>query len=351
MARATSCWTIQNGEFKSCTDPSREFRSLVSMHTHSNHSVEKMRPLESVMRQWFMAPLRAIVRRSFGLHRVPDLTYADLWFNPPYSPEEVLRMESESVRALGFESVQLAITDHDEIGGPIELRQRRPADAHRIPLSEELSVRFEGHLFHLGISGLPENNVAEIHAAIQLAQQEKRLDDMFDFLKAAKCLVVFNHPLIPWSKGDVHAISLNLLKRYGSVIDALEFNGMRGRKENAQVLELARRVNKPVVGGGDSHLLLASSVICGSSSDNYTDFVQEVKSGRAVPVIKSDYFAPVNWKLFLRTLHFMAHYRQICHFRGEPVATMLEHKPVLLDPVGKMAQGFLSLTLALGLAR
>ena len=348
---ATNCWTIQNGEFKSCVQPSREFRSIVAIHTHSNHSVEKMRPLDSVMGLWFMAPLRAIVRRAFGLHRVPDLRYADLWYKPPYSPEEVLRMETESVRTLGFEHVHLAITDHDEISGAVELRQRRPAEAHRFALSEELSVRYEGHLFHMGITGLPEDRAAEIHAAIQLAAQEHRLDDLFDILKGANCLVVLNHPLIPWSRGDAHATALSLLKRYGSVVDALEFNGMRGRKENARVLELARFVNKPVVGGGDSHLLLASAALCGSEATSYSEFVAEVKTGRAVPVIKSDYFAPMNWKLFLRTLHFMAHYRQICHFRGEPVATLLEHQSVLLDPVGKMARGFLSLTSALGLAR
>jgi len=349
--RAADCWTIQNGEIKPCTAPSGRFRSLVSMHTHSNHSVEKMRPLDSVMALWFMAPLRAIVRRAFGLNGVADLKYADLWYNPPYSPEEVLRMETESARTLGFDYVQLAITDHDEISGAVELRQRCPAHAHRIALSEELSVRYEEHLFHIGISGLREDNVVQTHSAIQQAQREGRLDDMFDILKAAQCLVVLNHPLIPWSKGDARTCALSLLKRYGSVIDAVEFNAMRGQKENASVLELARHVNKPVIGGGDSHLLLASAVVCGSGTDNYADFVREVKSGHAVPVIKSDYFAPMKWKLFLRTLHFMAHYRQICHFRGEPVAAMLEDKPVLLDPIGKLSRGFLNLTFALGLAR
>jgi hypothetical protein len=347
----TKSWTIQNGEFKSCPSPSREFRSAVAIHTHSNHSVEKMRPLDSVMGLWFMAPLRAIVRRAFGLHRVADLKYADLWYNPPYSPEEVLRMEAKSVRALGFEDVLLAITDHDEISGAVELRKRCPAEAHRFALSEELSVRYEGHLFHMGLTGLPEDRVAETHAAIQSAAQERRLDDLFDLLRAARCLVVLNHPLIPWSRGDAHATAVSLLKRYGSFIDAVEFNGMRGHKENQRVLELARYFNKPVVGGGDSHLLLASSALCGSDANSYSDFVEEVKSGRAVPIVKSDYFAPMKWKLFLRTLHFMAHYREICYFRGEPVAAMLEHKPVLLDPVGKLARGFLNLTLALGLAR
>ena len=351
MTNGTRCWTIQNYQYKDCAHPSRQVRSVVALHTHSNYSVEKMRPLESVMGRWFMWPLRAIVRRAFGLHRVPDLTYADLWFNPPYSPEEVLRMETESVAGLGFDQVQLAITDHDEIAGSVELRERHPADAHRIALSEELSVRFEGHLFHLGVTGLPPERVYEIHEKIQSAAREQRLDDLFDILHGAHCLVVLNHPLIPWTHGDVSATAQNLLNRYGFAIDALEFNGMRGRAENDRVLALARAVRKPVVGGGDSHLLLASSTICASDADNYADFVAEVKSGRSVPLVKSDYFAPFHWKIFLRTLHFMAHYREICHFRGEPVAEMLKHKPVLLDPVGKMAKTFLNLTSAMGLAR
>jgi hypothetical protein len=352
MTKSAVCWAIRNYEFTSCPHPSREFTSVVSLHTHSNHSIERMRPLESVMARWYMWPLRAIVRRAFGLQRVPDLTYADLWYNPPYPPEEVLRMETEAAGALGFDSVQLAITDHDEIAGSVELRQRRPSEAQRISLGEELSLRFEGHLFHLGITGLPSEGVAETHAAIQAAAHAGRVDEVFEILQGTHCLVVLNHPLIPWTPNrDPKDSAQTLLKRYGQAIDALEFNGMRGRDENDRVLELARYFKKPVVGGGDSHLLLASSTLSGSGADSYAGFVEEVKSGQAVPVVKSDYFAPVGWKLFLRTFYFMAHYRQICHFRGEPVAEMLKDRPVLLDPVGRMAQAFLSATSALGLAR
>jgi hypothetical protein len=311
-----------------------------------------MAPLENVMRRWFMSPLRGVVRRAFGLNGVPNLTYADLHYNPPYTPEEVLRMETEAAVALGFNHVQLAITDHDEISGSVELQRLRPAEAHRIALGEELSLRFEDHLFHLGITGLPVDRAAEIHAALQLAARAGRLDEAFELLQAAHCLVVLNHPLIPWTPdNDSSKVAQRLLQRYGHVIDALEFNGMRGREENDRVLELAHYVKKPVVGGGDSHLLLASSTICGSDAGSYAGFVEEVKSGHAVPLIKSDYFAPMRWKLFLRVLYFMADYRRIAHFRGEPVARMLEHRFVLLDPVGKLSQAFLSLTSALGLAR
>jgi len=311
-----------------------------------------MAPLESVMRRWFMWPLRGIVRRAFGLDGVSNLTYADLHYNPPYTPDEVLRMETEEARALGFDGVQLAITDHDEISGNIELRERRPADAHRLALGEELSLRFDGHLLHFGITGFPAERAAETHASLQSASRAGKLDDVFELLQATRCLVVLNHPLIPWTPNrDSDVIAQRLLQRYGHAIDALEYNGMRGREENDRVLELARHVNKPVVGGGDSHLLLASSIVCGSGADSYASFVDEVKSGHAVPLIKPDYFAPMRWKLFLRVLHFMVHYREIAHFRGEPVAKMLERRTVLLDPVGKLANAFLSLTSSLGLAR
>jgi len=352
VTNRAGCWAIENYEYRPCPQPSRQFRSLVSLHTHSSHSVENMAPLESVMRRWFMWPLRAIVRKAFGLDGVANLTYADLHYNPPYAPEEVLRMETEQARRLGFDSVQLAITDHDEISGSVELRRRHPADAQRIALGEELSLRFDGHLFHFGITGFPAERVAETHAALQSAARAGRLDEVFELLRATGCLVVLNHPLIPWNpNSDSGAIAQRLLERYGHSIHALEFNGMRGREENDRVLELARHVHKPVVGGGDSHLLLASSTLCGSAADCYAGFIEEVKSGHAVPVVKPDYFAPMRWKLFLRVLHFMAHYRQIAHFRGEPVAKMLEHRTVLLDPVGRMAKAFLSLTSALGLAR
>jgi hypothetical protein len=63
------------------------------------------------------------------------------------------------------------------------------------------------------------------------------------------------------------------------------------------------------------------------------------------------YFAPLGWKIFLRVLYFMAHYRQIGHFRGQPVRDLLVARAVLLDPIGYASRGFLGLTSALGLVR
>ena len=80
---------------------------------------------------------------------------------------------------------------------------------------------------------------------------------------------------------------------------------MRPREENDRVLELARHWRKPVVGGGDSHLLVASSVLSLSRAATFKDFIAEVKDGHAVPFVTPDYFAPLKWKLFLRVLFFI----------------------------------------------
>jgi predicted metal-dependent phosphoesterase TrpH len=344
-------WKIENYTYRECPHPDREFGYAVSLHNHSRHSVEKLAALNHVVKRWFMRPWSGILQRSFGLGGIADLNYAEVIFNPPYTPEEVYHMEADAAAKWGFDGVHLAITDHDEFAGGVALLRNRPDLNGRVAVSEELSLWFEGHLFHLGVSQLPENEVQETHAQIQAAARGGRYDELFETLSSSGCLVVLNHPLVAWAPGAKTIPATELLSRYGWAIHALEINGMRPREENDRVLELARQWRKPVVGGGDSHLLVASSVISLSRAATFSDFVAEVKNGHAVPFVMPDYFAPLNWKLFLRVLFFISRYRQIASYRGQSVASMLEGRTVLLDPVGAACRGFLGLVSALGLAR
>jgi hypothetical protein len=345
------CWAIENYTYRACPQPAKEFEFAASLHNHSRHSIENLACLNQVVDLWFMRPFRSVLQFAFGLASIPDLDYADVYYRPP-AVEEVLLTESASAAPLGFEGVHLGISDHDEVAGSVELLRKHPADAHRNPLGEELSFSFQGYLFHLGITGLAESGVAETHASLQAAAGSQRWDDLFEILRASGCLVVLNHPLVPWGKDPNRKSPVeSLLRRYGWAIHALEYNGMRGQEENDRVLELAKHVGKPVIGGGDSHLLLASSVLSVTQAGNFLDFAAEVKEGRAVALIKPSYFAPLRWKIFLRVLYFIAHYRQIGHFRGQPVRDVLADRTVLLDPIGYVSQGFLSLTSALRLIR
>jgi predicted metal-dependent phosphoesterase TrpH len=349
--RRRSAWKIENYTYRECSHPDREFRSAVSLHSHSCHSVEKLAALNQVVKLAFMRPLTGVLQSSFGLGGVSNLNYAEVTFNPPYTPEDVYQMESAAAAQWGFNGVHLGLTDHDEFVGSLALLRRRPDLSGRIALSEELSVWYQGHLFHLGVSGLPESEIYETHARLQSAARGGRHDELFETLAASGCLVVLNHPLIAWTPGPETIPITDLLTRYGWAIHAIEVNGMRRREENDRVLELARQWRKPVVGGGDSHLLVASSILSLSQAASYRDFIAEVKDGHAVPFLTPDYFASLNWKLFLRVLFFMSRYRQIASYKGQPVATMLERRIVLLDPVGSVSRAFLALVSALGLAR
>ena len=349
--RRRSAWKIENYTYCECLHPDREFPYAVSLHNHSRHSVEKLAALNQVVKLGFMRPLKGVLQSSFGLGGVSNLNYAEITYNPPYTPDDVYQMESEGAARWGFQGVHLTITDHDEFAGSAELLRGRPDLKGRVAIGEELSLWYQGHLFHLGLSGLPESGIDETHARIQSAARGGRYDELFETLAASGCLVVLNHALVAWVPGTESIPVTDLLTRYGWAIHALEVNGMRRREENDRVLELARQWKKPVVGGGDSHLLVASSIITLSQAASFQDFIAEVKSGQSVPFVMPDYFAPLNWKLFLRVVFFMSRYRQIASYKGQPVAAMLEHRRVLLDPVGAASRAFLALISGLGLAR
>ena len=111
-------------------------------------------------------------------------------------------MEAAAAADWGFDGVHLAITDHDEFAGSLALLRGRPDLNGRIALSEELSLWFQGHLFHLGVSHLPESAVEETHTRIQAAARDGRYDELFETLAASGCLVVLNHPLARLGTGS-----------------------------------------------------------------------------------------------------------------------------------------------------
>jgi hypothetical protein len=349
--RRRSAWVIENYAYRECPRPDREFGYAVSIHNHSHHSVEKLAALNQVVKLAFMRPLSGVLQSSFGLGGVSGLNYAEITFNPPYTPADVYQIESAAAARWGFNGVHLAITDHDEFAGNLDLLRGRPDLNGRVAISEELSLWYEGHLFHLGVSGMPEVAIDETHHRLQSAARGGRYDELFETLESSGALVVLNHPLVSWGPGPENIPIKNLLTRYGWAVHAFEINGMRREEENDRVLKLAREWRKPVVGGGDSHLLVASSVISLSQAASFRDFIAEVKEGRAVPFVTPDYFAPLNWKLFLRVLFFISRYRQIASFKGEPVADMLKDRRIMLDPVGWASRAFLALVSTMGLAR
>ena len=229
----SGCWVIENYAYRSCPQPAQEFEFAVSPHNHCEHSIENLASLNEVVKLAFMRPFSGILQSAFGLAKGSDLNYAEVSYRPPQSAEDVFFEELASAASLGFSGIHVGITDHDEVAGSIELQRKHPENAHRNPLGEELSFRFQDYLFHLGITGLPEPNIAEIHANLQASARANRLDELFEILRASRCLVVLNHPLVPWGKQRGRRIPAEeFLLRYGWAIrcPGIQRNAQPGRK-------------------------------------------------------------------------------------------------------------------------
>ena len=100
--RRRSAWKIEDYTYRECLQPDREFSHAVSIHNHSCHSVEKLAALNQVVKLGFMQPLKGILQSSFGLRGVANLNYAEITFNPPYTPEDVYQMESAAAAPWGL---------------------------------------------------------------------------------------------------------------------------------------------------------------------------------------------------------------------------------------------------------
>ena len=93
---------------------------------------------------------------------------------------------------------------------------------------------------------------------------------------------------------------------------------------------------------------MPSAALCASRATTYQDFIAEVRRGCSTPLVTREYFWPLRWKMTLRVLSFIALYRQIAEFRGQPICTMLDGRWVLLDPVSTLAGLALRLSNRLG---
>jgi len=326
-----TCTVIEGYSYRECFEPAREFVSAASFHNHSHYSREDLAPLNGVMARNYMRPIAGLVQYAFGVEREKDIDYRHLYYHPAITPRQVLDVEKGMMQTLGFESVNFALTDHDEIRGALDLIEESPESRHTA-VAEELSLIFQGHLFHLGIVGLPWKNAQEHHARLQSVAKEQRLDELFEFVNSLGCLVTLNHPLVPWDGGPRDRIPVdNLLDRYEWAIHGLEYNGMRPKEENDAVLQLANKWKKPVHGGGDTHSTVPSPAVAVSrNARTIGEFIQDGKEGKLLTLLLPEYFIHHDWKVFLRVINFIGRYRDVAGYKGEPIDKHIG-KFVLLD--------------------
>ena len=300
-------------------DAAKNFKTGVSLHSHTNQSKETLDFISELSKDWGM--LQPVMRwceaRSHRLSGIrPD--YARSYWTPPLTPSLAFDLERKQIE----EKLQLpglvSITDHDDINAPLLLRSL--PSARHIPVSVEWTVPFGTTAFHLGIHNLPSatgvtwmERMREFTAIPVETRAPELLRDMLAELdELPGVLVIFNHPIWDLYRvgKDRHEVLVNeFLARHGQHVHALELNGLRNWKENREAATLASKWNQLVISGGDRHGVEPNANVNLTRAESFTEFVHEVRRERQSHVLfMPQYAEPWKHRILQSTLDAIRDY-------------------------------------------
>jgi len=297
-----------------------EYRTGVSLHSHTNHSQESLSFLMKMIQQ--RPILHRLVESRLRKCKQKTGVHVDLsrsYWTPPLNPRMAFDLESAQISELGLNSL-VSITDHDNIEAPL-LLQTLKGTAEQVPLSMEWSVPFGKVLFHLGVHNLPTANAQTILAELAeytASPRPARATELLEWLcRIPEVLIVLNHPLWDLEQNGerVHREALShFLKENGQFIHALEVNGLRNWEENRAVRQLAAGWNLPVVSGGDRHGCEPNAVLNLTNAGTFTEFVEDVRDGHSHVLLLQPYSEPMQLRVLQAVLDAIRHYPD--HPRG-----------------------------------
>jgi len=297
-------------------DAAKGFRAGVSLHSHTNQSKETLDFIAEMstgcwgvlQRAMRWCELRCVAKSGIR----PD--YAKSYWTPPLTPKLAFDLEQQQIEERLRLPAMVSLTDHDDIHAPMLLRNI-PA-ARGIPVSVEWTVPFAETAFHLGVHNLPTargmewmERMAAFTAKptpIALRAILAELDEI------PGVLVVFNHPM--WDLYRVgrprHEVLVNdFMAVHGQHIHALELNGLRHWKENAEVTELARGWGQLTISGGDRHGVEPNANVNLTHATSFTEFVHEVRRERVSHVLYMPQYAePWKHRILQSTLDAIREY-------------------------------------------
>jgi hypothetical protein len=281
---------------------SNEFRSGVSLHSHTMYSEES---LAMVPHYTAKVPyLGAAVRRHEREYQKDDrLDFSRAFWTPPLTPRQAQRLEEKQIQSTFDLPGFVSLTDHDDIraGSHLQLLER----FSHAPVSTEWTVPFGPTYFHFGVHNLPAAKAANIMEELEAFTANPNPDELgnlFSMLNAyPDLLLVLNHPLWDEKKIGVseHAQVLGrLLERHGRSFHGLELNGLRSWKENRQAIWLGAQAGLPVVGGGDRHGLEPNAIVNLTRGRSLVEFIHEVRYGGLThTVLMPQYHEPLKLRI------------------------------------------------------
>jgi hypothetical protein len=283
-------------------------RTALSLHCHTHHSQEI---LDFIPHYAAKIPVVAALfqreMKRYEMRHGKPVDFARAWWTPPVSAHDVWEAETnqieERLQLRGF----VSITDHDDIEAGARLQVLNLKNP--VPISMEWTVPFGMGYFHLGVHNLPREWAQQYSEWLLNYTREPQADDLrelFAFLhELPDVLIVLNHPL--WDIENIGAARHNaalaeFVQTYGQWIHAFEWNGFRSWRENEAVRKMAAEWGFPVVSGGDRHGCQPNTTLNITPTENFSEFVAEVRAGFSDVVVLPEY----NEALLARTLEAAA---------------------------------------------
>lgn len=268
----------------------RQFRTGVSIHSHTSRSKEGLDFMERIFESHSL--LRGFIRAQekaadkWGL----QIDFAQGYWTPPLCPRSAYEVEKNQIeQTLGMQAL-VSLTDHDCIDAPLLLRVV-PA-MHETPVSLEWTVPFQSAKFHLGVHNLPgaraQEWMDELKACTAQPSTERICDLLSTLHEIPEVLVVFNHPLWNLYANPAAEFARNLedfLAFNNGHLHAFELNGLRRGEENRQVAELAASWQQIVVSGGDRHGCEPNANLNLTNAASFDEWVQELRRERRSQVL------------------------------------------------------------------
>ncbi len=297
------------------TGVAKDFRTGVSLHSHTNQSSETLDFLANFGNQFpVMRPLLSrLERRAEQFHGV-RINYAASYWTPPMTPKLAFDLETKQIEKLGL-GAMVSLTDHDNIKAPMLLRT--VPSARQIPVSVEWSAPYGGmQSFHLGVHNLPSARATEWMATLEeftANPSDARLTEILVALnQEPNVLLVFNHPM--WDLyligKEKHQFLVNeFLQKNGAFFHALELNGLRTWDENRAVRRLAEKWNMLLIAGGDRHGVEPNANINLTNATSFTEFVREVRREKKSHVLfMPQYAEPWKHRILQSTIDAVRYY-------------------------------------------
>jgi hypothetical protein len=290
------------------------FESGVSLHSHTNQSNETLAFLSNfgdqfpLMRPW-MRRFEQCLQAKFGM----AVNYAASYWTPPLTPKFAFDLEREQIENLDLAPL-VSLTDHDNITAPLLLKTL--PSARHTPISLEWTVPYGIQSFHLGIHNLPSAKATRWMSTLAAFTADPSEGQLAEILAALNdepdVLVVFNHPawdlyLIGKAKHDVQVN--DFLRKYGTLLHALELNGLRNWEENRTTRRLSEKWNMPLISGGDRHGVEPNANINLTNAASFSEFVHEIRHEKKSNVLfLPQYAEPWKHRILQSAIDVVRHY-------------------------------------------